>query len=128
MDKIKVLLVDDEKDFLKVMGVRLKDWGYDLIEAQNAKEALEAVISKGPDAVILDYMLPDMDGISVLREIRKIDAKLPVIMFTAHPDAKAIKDSTDLSVNAFIPKFSVYSEVIPSLKTALEMATKKKEK
>lgn len=128
MDKIKVLLVDDQEDFLEVMGVRIKSWGYDLIRALNGKEAIQAVKTKQPDIVILDYIMPVMDGVETLKEIRKVDKDLPVIMFTAHPDMKVQQEVKQLKVSAFIPKLSVYSEVQACLRTALDMTEKKLKK
>lgn len=125
MDKKKILLVDDEADFQELMGVRIRSWGYDLIEAANGKEAIDAVMSKNPDIVILDYMMPDMDGVATLKEIRKIEKDLPVIMFTAHPDMRVQQNVKDLRVSAFIPKLSVYSEAQSSLKNALHLVEKK---
>ena len=67
MDGKKILLVDDEAGILEVVGVRIRSWGYELLEAKNGKEAIGIVKAKKADLVVLDYMLPDMDGISVLK-------------------------------------------------------------
>ena len=125
MAKITVLLVDDEKDFLNLMAVRIKSWGYELTTAETGKEAIDIVKEGGTQMMVLDYMLPEMDGVSVLREIRKFDKKLPVIMFTAYPDTHAIDETKKLGISAFIPKLSTYSEVLPALKSALDMTAKK---
>ena len=125
MEKTKILLVDDEIDLILIMGKRIKKWGYDLLEALNGKEALDAVKSKHPDIVILDYMMPDMDGITTLKEIRKVNKSIPVIMFTAFPDKKSIEDTEKLGVSAYIPKLSMFPTGEPALKTALKMAEKK---
>ena len=122
----KILLVDDERDFLTLMGERIRTWGYDLIEASSGKEAIDAVKSKNAEAVILDYVMPDMDGIATLKEIRKLDNKIPVIMLTAHPDEKSIAGTEKLGVSAFIPKLSAHSDAQANLKTALDMALKQK--
>ena len=92
------------------------------------KEALEAVKQKKADLAILDYMMPVMDGIKTLKEIRKIDVKIPVIMFTAHLEEKVIQGTEDLMVNAFIPKLSEYSDSQSALKTTLDIHRKLKEK
>ncbi len=125
MEKAKVLLVDDEMDLIMIMGKRIKKWGYDLMEAAGGKEALTAVKSGGPDIVILDYMMPDMDGISTLKEIRKVNADIPVIMFTAFPDKKSIEGTEALGVSAYIPKLSMFPTGESALKAALNMAEKK---
>lgn len=121
MPKIKILLVDDEPDFVKLMSMRISGWGYGLVTASNGKEAVDSFLTERPDIVILDYLLPDMDGVSVLKTIRKRDRGIPVIMFTAYPDVKVMKEAERLGVCAFIPKVSAYSETIASLKSAVEM-------
>lgn len=125
MAKIKILLVDDEPDFLELIGRRIEEWGYDLIKAKNGKEAVNAVKDKLSDIVILDYAMPDMDGIATLQKIREIDDKIAVIMFTAYPNTDALKWSEKLNVSAFIPKLSAYSDAASSLKAAVEMAGKR---
>jgi len=125
MGKINILLVDDEKDFLNIMSERISRWGYHLIKAISGKEALEAVKEKNPDIVILDYMLPDIDGVAVLKAIRKIDKELPVIMFTAYPEVDVMTDVKKLGISAFIPKLSIYSDTLTALKSSLELLEKK---
>ncbi len=125
MDRLKILLVDDEADFLETMGAIIKGWGYDLITAVSGKKAIDAVMAQKADIVILDYMMPGMDGVITLKEIRKMDKEIPVIMFTAHPDIKIMKGAEKLGVSAFIPKLSAYSDVQSGLKAALDMAGKK---
>ena len=75
--------------------------------------------------MILDYMMPEMDGITTLEAIRKIDEKIPVVMFTAHLEDKMIKGTENLRVSAFIPKLSVeYSDSQTALKTTLDIHKK----
>ena len=123
--KLKILLVDDDADILEVIGTRIKSWGYDLITAIDANQALEFLDSQNPDIVVLDYRMPQKDGISALKDIRKTDKEIPVIMFTAYPDDKSIKGADNLGVLAFIPKFGVYSDSQAALQSALSMAVKK---
>lgn len=128
MSKRKILLIDDEVDFLEIMAQRIEAWGYEVIGAQSGSEGIEAVENDKPNIVILDYMLPDMDGIAVLKKIRKINKKIPVIMLTAHPDIKSMKASDELKVSAYIPKLSIYSDVQTTLKTAIDMIEKEWDK
>lgn len=124
MAKIKVLLIDDDKDFLKIMSLHIRAWGYDLATASSGKEGIDAAKIEKPDVVILDYVMPDMDGIRALRQIRKIDKKLPVIMFTANPDIKSIKGSKALGVSAYVPKFCLYTDVPSAVKDELDKIRK----
>jgi len=120
MKKFKVLLVDDDPDFLKIMSLHIKSWEYDVITASDGKECINDVKSEKPDAVILDYVMPDMDGLNALKQIRKIDNKLPVIMFTANPDIKSIKGTKKLGVSAYVPKFCLYTNVPSAVKNELD--------
>lgn len=124
MAKLKILLVDDEVDFLETMGPTIEGWGYGAIKAESGKEAVDILRHKNPDIIILDYMMPRMDGIATLREIRNIDKKIPVVMFTAYPDSRSIKGARNLGVSAFIPKVSVFSDAQDALKTVLAMVAK----
>lgn len=123
-DKMRILLVDDEQDFLTLMSRRIEGWGYDVACVSSGKDALEALKAGKADIVILDYMMPEMDGIKTLKEIRKISEKVPVIMFTAHLEEKAIKGTENLRVSAYIPKLSVYSDSQSALKTTLDIHKK----
>jgi len=124
MSKVKVLLVDDELDFLEVLGVSVRAWGYDVLEASSGKEAIEA-LKNNPDIVILDCLMPEMDGVQTLREIRKISNKIPVVMFTAHPDGSAMADTEKLGVYAFIPKLSFYQDAQATLKSVINTIAKR---
>ncbi|MCX5696986.1 MAG: response regulator [Candidatus Omnitrophica bacterium] len=121
MANLKVLLVDDEGDFRKILGVRIRAWGYDFIEADSGEKAIDILAHQGPDIVILDYLMPGMDGVSTLREIRKLDNKIPVIMLTAHLHEKTITEVKDLGVSAFVPKISAYTDTISALQAALKI-------
>lgn len=125
MKKLTILIVDDERDFLELMALRISNWGYAIAKASDGEEALAAVRKKLPDIIILDYMMPGMDGEATLKEIRKIDKKLPIIMFTAYPNVKTMHNAGKMGVCAFIPKLSAYSDILPSLKSAIEMLEKR---
>jgi CheY-like chemotaxis protein len=120
MSKRKVLLVDDEEDFRKILGLRIKRWGYELIEASSGKEAIAVISQQVPDILILDYLMPGMDGVETLIELRKSQSKIPVIMLTAHLQEKVIVELKGLAVSAFIPKISEYTDTIRVLQTALK--------
>lgn len=83
--KKKILFVDDEDDIREVLQIRLESNGYNVVTAASGEEALEKVTSEKPDLMILDIMMPGMDGLTVLKTLRRGDANpnLPVIMLTA---------------------------------------------
>jgi two-component system, NtrC family, response regulator AtoC len=122
---IRVLLVDDEPDILFVIGKKIKVWGYEFLDAQSGKDAIGVVKEKKADIVVLDYMMPQMDGVEALKRIRKIDKNIPVIMFTAHPDMSSIEGTEKLNVSSYVPKISMYSSAEDMLKSALSLAEKR---
>ena len=83
--EIKVLVVDDEKDIREMLVDFLRDSGYDVSEADSGSAALKAIDQFKPSLVMLDIILPDVDGVSVYEELRskKATSNVPVIFFTA---------------------------------------------
>jgi DNA-binding response OmpR family regulator len=81
---MKIMVVDDEKNILKLYQVELEDEGYTVVTANSGKEALEVFDRENPDIVTLDILMPDMDGIQVLRYLKEKKPSIPVIMLTAY--------------------------------------------
>ncbi len=81
----KILVVDDDLDSVKLIGIMLQRQGYEIVAAQSGAQALVKAETENPDLVILDIMMPDMDGYEVCRRLRTNPAtdSLPIIMFTA---------------------------------------------
>lgn len=73
MSKEKILLVDDEPDILEFIGYNLKKEGYEVATSTNGKDAIEMAKKTSPDLIILDVMMPEMDGIETCHELRQID-------------------------------------------------------
>jgi len=124
MSKARVLIVDDEPDYLSIIQERIESWGYEAVKAQGGKQALAIIEENLADIVILDYFMPGMDGVTVLKEIRRLNKDLAVIMLTAHPDVKGIKSAQELGVSSFISKLSHHADTMVSLKAALEISQK----
>jgi len=90
MDKKKVLVVDDDADLAKMLKVRILAEGYEFMGAMEGREMLEVLKTRKPDVILLDIMLPNMDGYSILREMRKHEEYLdiPVIILSAKEKKK----------------------------------------
>ncbi len=84
----KILMIDDEEDFLTVMSDRLKARNMQVSTATSAKEGLEKATSGVYDAVILDLMMPEMDGIETLKILKEKKPDLEVILLTGHATIK----------------------------------------
>jgi len=80
----KILLVDDEREFLDTLSERMRARGIDVTTSASALEALQAVERGSFDAVVLDLMMPGMDGLEALRILKQKDPKLQVILLTGH--------------------------------------------
>ncbi|MDO8536229.1 MAG: response regulator [Candidatus Omnitrophota bacterium] len=106
MAKKKILLVDDEVDFVEVVRVRLEDSNYEVIVAYNGEEGLERAEREAPDLIILDIMLPKISGFDVCRKL-KIDENfknIPIIMLSAKFQANDIKFGMAMGADAYITK------------------------
>lgn len=108
MARERILIVDDEPLNLELLERELRPHDYRVESARNGEEALEKVASFVPDLVLLDYMMPDMSGLEVLREIRSRGNDVPVVMITAHGTiqrlAEAMKEGAyDLVAKPFDP-------------------------
>ena len=113
----RVLLVDDERLVRWSLGQRLKSRGWDVSEADSVTDAVAAPPA---DAAILDYKLPDGDGIEVLRKLRQIDPDLPVIMLTAHQDTGLVVEAMKAGASDYVTKPFDVDDVVMRLTRAVE--------
>jgi two-component system alkaline phosphatase synthesis response regulator PhoP len=79
----KILIIEDEPDLVKGLKLNLSDEGYDVDWADNGTEGLRKAVEEAPDLIILDIMLPEMNGLEVCRNLRQKNIYIPVIMLTA---------------------------------------------
>lgn len=100
----KILIVDDEKNMRWILGKNLREEGFSVIEAENGEEAFNLFVDKEPDMAILDYRMPGIDGMEVLRRIKTINDKVPVIMITAHGSTDAAVEAMKLGALDYISK------------------------
>ena len=88
------------------------------------KEALEKIVEARPNLVILDIVMPGLDGLDVLRKIREVDKTLPIVMLTAYGTSERVKEAMELDVAGFIPKGASVKEATSKIKTVLNIALK----
>jgi DNA-binding NtrC family response regulator len=80
----KVLLVDDDEDFLEIMSDRMTTRGMGVVTATSAEDALERIEKENFDAIVLDFMMPGMDGLQTLKEIKSKRPELQIILLTGY--------------------------------------------
>ncbi len=100
----KILIVDDDRDIVKIITTMLEGREWDITVAYNGMEALENVTANHPEIILLDIMMPEMNGIEVLKKIRKIDPEARIIMITAFGDVESYLDSMELGAYEYINK------------------------
>ena len=102
--KIRVLLVDDEEEFVQALSERLALRNYDITTSLSGDDALKKVKQYNYDVVILDVAMPGIDGIDVLREIKKMKPLTEVIMLTGHSTVEAAIEGMKLGAFDFLMK------------------------
>lgn len=104
--EIKILLVDDEPDILEIVGYNLSQEGYSIVTASNGKEAIDVALKVHPHLIIMDVMMPEMDGMEACENIRKIpELRNTIIAFlTARSEDYSQVAGFDAGADDYIPK------------------------
>ena len=119
----RVLLVDDEKDFVEMLDLRLEEAGENVTAAYSGRECLQVLEKKEIDVVILDILMPGMDGIATLKEIKNRFPLVEVIMLTGHGTTESAVKGMKLGAFDYLLKPAHFGE----LTTKLESARKRKD-
>lgn len=104
MHRGKILLVDDKVEFLKVLSERLKLRGYQVTAVGSGGEALKAVEREPFDVIVLDLVMPVMDGVETLRRLRKLDPRSQIIVFSGYATSQEVDQAMALGANDFLAK------------------------
>jgi len=102
----KILIVDDEKNFHTMMTIRLESYGFEVISAYDGREGLEMAKSESPDLILLDVMMPEMDGFEVCNLLKndKQYCEIPIIICTGMVEKVDVEMSSKARPDAFITK------------------------
>ena len=114
---MKILIVDDDQNILRLYKEELEDEGYVVVTASNGQEAMERFDKEDPDLVTLDILLPDVDGIKLLRQMKEKKPRLPIIMSTAYDYRD---DFAVWASEAYIVKSSDLTELKATIKKLTE--------
>ena len=102
---MKVLLVDDSRTMRNIQKNALGELGYtDLVEACDGQDALSKLGGAKPDLILLDWNMPNMDGLTFLKEMRKTDKATPVIMVTTEAEKSRVVEAIKAGVNNYVVK------------------------
>jgi DNA-binding response OmpR family regulator len=115
-----VLVVDDDERILRFLGLKLKVAGYEVITATNGHEGLKLAESASPDIMVLDLLMPGMDGFEVLRRLRS-SSNLPVIVLAARADAS--EEALSLGASDFMAKPFNPDELVRRIQALLAHTT-----
>ncbi|PKD42685.1 response regulator transcription factor [Rhodohalobacter barkolensis] len=121
MSKQTILVVDDEQDLLDLIEYNLKKEGYKVLKAENGQQGIEMAKEHHPNLVLLDIMMPKMDGIQVCEKMRaNPDLKsIPVIFLTARSDEKTEVEGLDIGADDFITKPISTTKLLSRIKAVL---------
>jgi two-component system KDP operon response regulator KdpE len=116
--RYKILAVDDEQRMVRFIQLNLEQDGFQVITAYNGKEALEQVRTQLPDLILLDIMMPDINGFEVLRKIREVNT-VPVIMLTAKGEEDDRIQGLELGADDYITKPFSPRELVSRIRAVL---------
>ena len=122
----KILIVDDDVDTLRLVGIMLERQGYKILVAENGQRALEIAGQEKPDLILLDVMMPDIDGFEVARRIRENDliGDTPIIMFTAKIQVGDKVTGLEAGADVYLTKPTQPRELYAQVKVLLARARK----
>jgi DNA-binding NtrC family response regulator len=127
LGNINILLVDDNPKFLRTLSDRIKLKGHDPLTALNGKQALEIMKSTRIQLAIVDQRMPDMDGLEVITQLKKMDPAIKTMLLTGHGDEK-LKEATEALNSAYFEKedmgsfWGFFRKILKSLETSMAAA------
>ncbi len=112
--KRTIVVVDDDRDIRMILRANLEDEGYEVMEAEGGREALDVIRANQPDLVVLDIMMPEVDGYDVLQELRSNPeyAELPVVLLTARRQEADVWEGWSAGADYYITKPFKMNELI----------------
>jgi CheY-like chemotaxis protein len=116
---VRVMVVDDEKDFLYTLEYWLKSKGYNVVTANNGQEAMDIIQKETLDIIFLDMHMPVMDGVETLKNIRQVNKDIPVVVITAHASDEKITEAEKYGIAGLFYKHKDLSESAILIETVL---------
>lgn len=109
-----ILVVDDEQDILRVLQMKLEQSGYQVVTAENGQEALERVAEEKPDLILMDQVMPVMDGLEALENLKgnQSTMQIPVIILTANDSYAQMSKGWEIGSDLYLKKPVPVTELI----------------
>ncbi len=115
----RILIVDDSLFQRRILSAPLVAEGYEIIEAVNGADGLKKIEAEKPDLILLDILMPEKDGVSVLHDLQKIQNTIPVVMFTSDIQDTTRDECLALGARAFLNKPVKAEELLPVIRSIL---------
>ncbi len=113
----KILVIEDEDNIRNLYRDELIDEGYDVLTAKDAECGFNQYVKEGPDLITIDIKMEDMDGIELMHKIRKIDKKIPIILYTAYGEYS--QDFSTWAADEYLVKSSDLKELKEKIKALI---------
>jgi DNA-binding NarL/FixJ family response regulator len=120
LNHVRIVLADDNSTFLKELSLLLKGEFDVVATAKNGKSALDLIRDYGPDLVVLDIGMPDLNGIDVCRQLAKTPDRPRIVFCSLETDLDIVKAAREMGVLAYVFKSRVATDLLPAIKLALE--------
>lgn len=117
-----ILIVDDEEDLRQSIADALESEGYRVVSAADGREGIAEAVTFTPDLILVDYRMPEVDGVQFLRDLRSHDEvkNTPVMIVTVDPQLELRKSATDLGIQGFLVKPFSMGELMQSVRNLLQ--------
>ncbi len=121
----RILVVDDEIGALTLIGIMLDRGGFEVVKAKDATQGLNTLEKDTPDMIILDVMMPGIDGIELCRMLRQRSqtANTPVLILSARGDAESVMRGMDAGATDYLPKPILHHDLVAKVRQMLNMNT-----
>ena len=119
----RVLLVDDEEEFLEIMSERMQARDIEVTTSTSAREALDMIASASYDAVIMDFMMPEMNGIEALKVIKEKNPEMQIILLTGHATVEKTVEAMKAGAMDLIEKPADLDALAKKIKDAHDQKT-----
>ncbi len=123
---VRILFIDDQPSFLESMTFWMKSKGYEVLVAEDGLKGIEAVRNNQADVAFVDFKMPGINGVDVIKKIREFNKTIPIIIVTAHADDVLLYQTKDVAISGFFSKMGNFEDLDRILDVALRHLKKLK--